>query len=70
MVDLANIFRQYGPTYRAQYGERMPPSHGQTMAAIEACRTERLGGHLYQCEACDETVYSYHSCRNRHCPKW
>ena len=69
MVELADIFRQYGPAYRVKYGERMPPSHLQAMAAIEACRTERLGGHLYQCEACHETVYSYHSCRNRHCPR-
>ena len=39
------------------------------MAAIEACRTELLGGHVYYCDDCDETQYSYHSCRNRHCPK-
>ena len=28
-----------------------------------------LGGHVYHCAACDETRYSYHSCRNRHCPQ-
>jgi hypothetical protein len=28
-----------------------------------------MGGHVYQCEACDEALYSYHSCKNRHCPK-
>jgi hypothetical protein len=39
------------------------------MWAIEHCRTEALGGHVYYCECCDETHYSYHSCRNRHCPK-
>ena len=39
------------------------------MAAIEACRTETLGGHLYACPACDEIRYSNRSCRNRHCPK-
>jgi hypothetical protein len=39
------------------------------MRAIEQCRTEALGGHVYHCTDCDETRYSYHSCRNRHCPK-
>ena len=39
------------------------------MRAIEHCRTQALGGQVYHCPACDETRYSYHSCRNRHCPK-
>jgi transposase-like zinc-binding protein len=38
------------------------------MHAIEACRTETLGGHIYRCPSCDTTRYSYHACRNRHCP--
>ncbi|HMN29031.1 MAG TPA: IS91 family transposase [Caldilineaceae bacterium] len=69
MVELADIFRRYGPAYREQFGERMPASHLQAMAAIEACRTEALGGHVYTCPACNELLYRYHSCRNRHCPK-
>jgi hypothetical protein len=39
------------------------------MWAIEHCRTEALGGHVYHCPECDQHVYQYHSCRNRHCPK-
>jgi hypothetical protein len=46
----------------------MLPSHRQAMAAIEHCRTEALGGHVYTCSTCNTTRYSYHSCRNRHCP--
>lgn len=69
MVELADIFRTYGPAYRTKYDQRMPPSHRQAMVAIEACRTEALGGHLYHCSGCEEHWYSYHSCRNRHCPK-
>src|SRR5215207_10146340 len=38
------------------------------MQAIEACRTEALGGHVYSCPSCQTIRYSYHSCRNRHCP--
>jgi hypothetical protein len=39
------------------------------MRAIEQCRTEALDGHLYECPACHEQVYSYHSCKNRNCPQ-
>ena len=69
MVELAEIFHRYGPAYREKFGDRMPASHLKAMADIEACRTEVLGGHVYACPDCDEILYSYHSCRNRHCPK-
>jgi hypothetical protein len=69
MVELADIFRQYGPAYRAKFAEQMLPSHLAAMRAIEQCRTEVLGGQVYYCPQCDEVRYSYHSCRNRHCPK-
>ena len=69
MVALAEIFRRYGPAYRAKPGARLLPSHLAAMRAIEQCRTPALGGHLYRCSACDESRYSYHSCQNRHCPR-
>ena len=69
MVELAEIFRQYGPAYRAKFSDRLLPSHRYAMWAIEHCRTEALGGHVYHCPDCDQNVYQYHSCRNRHCPK-
>jgi len=69
MVEMAEVLRRYGPAYRQKFGERMPASHVRVMWAIEHCRTEILGGHVYHCTECDEVRYSYHSCRNRHCPK-
>ena len=39
------------------------------MAAIEACRTAALGGHVEQCADCGQVRIAYNSCRNRHCPK-
>jgi hypothetical protein len=69
MTELADVFQQYGPQYRAQFGDRMLPSHGQAMRAIVRCRTPAQGGHVYVCDECGETEYLYHSCRNRHCPK-
>jgi hypothetical protein len=68
MVTLGEIFRRYGAQYRARFGQHMSPEQYQAMRAIEACRTEALGGHVYRCPACATTRYSYHSCRNRHCP--
>jgi hypothetical protein len=69
VTGLAEIFRRYGPAYRAKYGEQMLPSHRRAMADIEQCRTRPLGGHVYLCEKCEKYVYSYHSCQNRHCPQ-
>jgi hypothetical protein len=41
----------------------------QCGASVEQCRTEALGGQVYRCPNCEQVQYSYHSCRNRHCPK-
>jgi len=68
-LELADIFRQYGPAYRQKYAERLLPSHRRAMRAIEQCRTSALGGQVFSCPQCNQTQYSYHSCRNRHCPK-
>jgi len=69
MVELAEIFRLHGPQYRAQFGARMLPSHRRAMQDIEQCRTAARGGQLYFCQQCQKERYSYHSCKNRHCPK-
>lgn len=69
MLEVADIFRRHGPEYRAQFGNHMLPSHHRAMQDIEQCRTPHLGGQLYYCAQCDEQRYSYHSCKNRHCPK-
>lgn len=68
-LELADLFREYGADYRKKYADKLLPSHRQAMWAIEQCRTERLGGQVYGCSTCQEFQYSYHSCRNRHCPK-
>jgi len=69
MPELADIFSRHGPQYRSNFADRMPPSHLKAMEDIENCRTESMGGHVYFCDQCGETRYSYHSCKNRHCPK-
>jgi len=69
VIELAEIFRRRGPAYREKYEVRMLPSHRRAMRDIESCRTEMLGGHVYLCSHCERKQYSYHSCKNRHCPK-
>jgi hypothetical protein len=69
MTSLADIVRQYGPTYEAKYNHRLLPSHRRTLRDIADCRTAARGGHVYQCDACQTIHYQYHSCQNRHCPQ-
>ncbi len=68
-LEVADIFRAYGPAWR--HTERGHFSLGQlkVMSAIEQCRSAALGGHVLRCEACAEPQVAYNSCRNRHCPK-
>ena len=69
MIGLAEVFRQHGAGYRDKYGGRMLPSHHRAMRDIQRCRTRPLGGHVYYCDECQQAVYRYHSCQNRHCPQ-
>jgi hypothetical protein len=66
-VELADVFARHAAAYQATH--RLVPVQHRAIAAIEACRTEQLGGHVERCEACAALRYHYHSCRNRHCPK-
>jgi hypothetical protein len=66
-LTLAQIFSRHGAAFRS--ANRLVPVQHRAMRAIQACRTEALGGHIARCEACGQVRYHYHSCRNRHCPK-
>ena len=66
-VEVADIFRQFGPAYSQSH--HLPLRHLRAMNAIECCRTAALGGHVEQCDVCGHIRISYNSCRNRHCPK-
>jgi Putative transposase/Transposase zinc-binding domain len=69
MIELADVFRRFAADYLSTHGALMPPSHRRAIDDILACRTEALGGQVWRCDACDAEVFSYHSCRNRSCPK-
>ncbi len=67
MIEVSNIFKEYGEAYRNKY--KLPLQHLKVMGAIENCRTSKLGGHVEVCDKCNHIKISYNSCRNRHCPK-
>ncbi len=68
-LEVADIFRRHGPAWRAAHAGHVSLGQLKVMAAIEACRTAALGGHIEGCEDCGHRRIAYNSCRNRHCPK-
>src|SRR5258708_20102514 len=69
VLEVADIFRRHGEAFRAAQGGRLLPDQRRVMAAIAACRTATLGGHVERCDDCGMVRIAYNSCRNRHCPK-
>ena len=67
-LEVADVFRRYGHTYREAAGAALSTAQRRVMTAIEPCRTAALGGHVEQCDRCGHTRVWYNSCRNRHCP--
>jgi len=68
-MDIAHMFKKYSRKYLEYYKDRIPLNHVKVINDIMSCRTSVLGGEVYYCEKCDNYHYSYHSCKNRHCPK-
>src|SRR3546814_6028347 len=68
-LEVADIFRAAGPTYRAAHVGHLSLHQLKIMSAIEHCRTAALGGHVEACTDCGHWRIAYNSCRNRHCPR-
>ena len=68
-LEVADIFRRYGASWRAENAAHVSGGQRRVMTAIEICRTAALGGHVERCDDCSHTRVAYNSCRNRHCPK-
>jgi len=69
MLEVAEIVRLHGAAYREQSGVCLSSVQKRALRDIAACRTPFFGGHVHQCDHCQEKIFSYHSCRNRSCPK-
>jgi hypothetical protein len=68
-LEVADVFRRFGPAFRDQHGASLSAARRRAMLAIESCRTAALGGHVERCGDCGHQRVSYNSCRNRNCPK-
>lgn len=68
-LEIADIFRNYGSAWRRANAGHVSLGQLKVMSAIEACRTEALGGHVAGCAKCGHHHIAYNSCKNRHCPK-
>ena len=68
-LEVADIFRAMGPSYRLAQAGHLSLAQLKVMSAIQNCRTAALGGHVDGCDDCGYLRVAYNSCRNRHCPK-
>ena len=44
-LEVAEVFRRHGETYRQVHAEHLGRTERRVMGAIAACRTAALGGH-------------------------
>jgi hypothetical protein len=68
-LEVADIFRCFGPQYREQYGEALPVQQDRALRELMVCRTSVMGLHRWKCDHCAAQVDLFNSCNNRHCPK-
>lgn len=62
-VEVADILRDHAAALS------LTGAQARVVAALSACRTAALGGHLEVCDSCGHSRPAYNSCRDRHCPK-
>ena len=63
--EVADVIRMVG----ARFLDSLSRAQLKVLNAIARCRTAALGGHRDQCVHCGYQAITFHSCRNRHCPK-
>jgi len=66
-LEVADILRHHIEEYRKSH--ILSPQHRKIVSDLICCRTAYLGGHIHRCSHCGAQRITYHSCRNRHCPK-
>jgi hypothetical protein len=66
-LEITHILQKHMGDYQKQY--RLWPEHKKIVSDLLKCRTAHLGGRVHRCDNCGTVRITYHSCRNRHCPK-
>ncbi len=64
---LAAVVRTHGGRLRRQVATSVELR--RVLSDIAACRTEALGGHVFECDQCGHRKAAYNPCGNRHCPQ-
>jgi hypothetical protein len=67
VATLADALRLIGPAYLAKHTLNTPQE--KVWRRIVACRTAAMGGQHLACDACGDSHWQFHSCRDRHCPQ-
>jgi predicted Zn-ribbon and HTH transcriptional regulator len=63
---IQNIFQIYGQEYIKNH--KLSNDEWKVFNAITKCKTKELGIHTITCKHCGESITSFNSCRNSHCP--
>lgn len=63
---LQDVINRFLPKLSAHKG--IPLHHLRVLSSLQKCRTASLGGQMVACSDCGHVHFTYHSCRNRHCP--
>jgi hypothetical protein len=66
-LQVADIVSNHIADYQKSYP--LWPQHRKIGSDLLNCRTAHLGGRIERCDNCAALRFTYHSCRNRHCPK-
>ena len=61
-LEVADVFRRHGDAFRHAHAAHLGRIERRVMAAITACRTAALGGHVEQCGDCGLVRHAYNSC--------
>ena len=67
---IANILEDHFDFYYDKYKDvldRLRPNAYDEVQKIINCHNHNLGATVYVCDACDEVIYSHHTCKGRLC---
>lgn len=63
---IRQVFNKFGGLYLSKY----TPNYDERKVynKIKICKTHESGTRIYKCETCGHKIFTYNSCRDRHCP--
>jgi len=67
-VRIQDLFREYWPSFKLKYGDKLRPSIIKNVEAMINCRDLTKGYLFYECPNCDNFHLTGLSCNSRFCP--